>query len=68
MYGGELQKVKFEYSGLSIESVLDKLPTARILSEDNGKYLVQAEVFGKGVDMWIRSQGDAVKLVEGKDN
>ncbi len=63
MFGGTLQTVKFEYSGLSIESVLDRLPTARILSEDNGKYLVQAEVFGKGIEMWFRSQGEAVKVI-----
>lgn len=63
MFGGKLQTVKFEYSGLSIESVLDRLPTARILSEDNGKYLVQAEVFGKGIEMWFRSQGEAVKVI-----
>ena len=63
MFGGTLQTVKFEYSGLSIESVLDRLPTARILSEDDGKYIVQAEVFGKGIDMWFRSQGEAVKVI-----
>lgn len=64
MFGGKLQKVKFEYSGLSIESVLDRLPTARIRSEDNGKYIVEAEVFGKGIEMWLRSQGEAVKRIE----
>lgn len=63
MYGGKLQRVKFEYSGGSIEAVLDRLPTAKILSEEDGKYLVQAEVFGKGIEMWLRSQGDAVKVV-----
>lgn len=64
MYGGKLQTVKFEYTGLSIESVLDRLPTAKILSEDEGRYIVQAEVFGKGIDMWIRGQGEVVKLID----
>lgn len=68
MFGGKLQTVKFEYSGLSIESVLDRLPTARILSEEDGKYIVQAEVFGKGIDMWLRSQGEAVKVICPKKN
>lgn len=63
MYGGKLQRVKFEYTGESIEAVLDRLPTARVLSEEDGKYVVQAEVFGKGIDMWLRSQGDRVKVV-----
>lgn len=66
MFGGKLQTVKFEYLGLSIESVLDRLPTARFLSEDDGKYIVEAEVFGKGIEMWLRSQGDAVKIIEDK--
>lgn len=45
MYGGNLQKVKFQYSGSDIDAVLDRLPTAQILSEDNGKYTLSAEVF-----------------------
>ncbi|MFR8717394.1 MAG: WYL domain-containing protein [Faecalibacterium prausnitzii] len=31
MYGGELQTIKFEYTGPSLESVLDRLPTAKVL-------------------------------------
>lgn len=63
MYGGRLQTVRFEYSGTSIEAVLDRLPTAKILSECDGKYVVQAEVFGKGIEMWFRSQGECVKVL-----
>ena len=66
MYGGRLQTVRFEYCGTSIEAVLDKLPTAKILSECDGKYVVQAEVFGKGIEMWLRSQGENVKMLDGK--
>ena len=61
MYGGKLRKVTFEYTGFSIEAILDRLPTARILSENNGKYIIQAEVFGDGIDMWIHSQGNYIK-------
>lgn len=68
MYGGKLQKVKFKYSGTSIESVLDRLPTAKILSEEDGVYTVSAEVFGKGIDMWLRSQGEVVEVIGGGDN
>ena len=63
MYGGKLQKVKFRYSGLDIDAVLDRLPTAKILDEEDGVYTVSAEVFGKGIDMWLRSQGDNVQLL-----
>ena len=63
MYGGKLQKIKFKYSGPDVDAVLDRLPTAKILSEENGVYTVSAEVFGKGVEMWVRSQGEMVKLL-----
>lgn len=63
MFGGKLQRIKFRYSGTSVEAVLDRLPTAKILAEEGGVYTISAEVFGKGVDMWIRSQGDAVELL-----
>ena len=63
MYGGRLQKVKFRYSGSDIDAVLDRLPTAQILSEDEGVYTVSAEVFGKGIDMWLKSQGDRVEII-----
>lgn len=64
MYGGKLRRVKFWYKGINIEAVLDRLPTAEVLEEKDGVYLVTAEVFGNGIDMWLRSQGDAVEVVE----
>lgn len=63
MMGGELQKVKFKYSGMDIDAILDRLPTAEILNEEDGVYTVRAEVFGKGIDMWLRSQGDLIKII-----
>lgn len=64
MYGGKLKKVRFKYLGMSIESVLDRLPTARIVKEENGTYEVEAEVFGDGIDMWLRSQGEWVEILQ----
>lgn len=63
MYGGKLRKVKFKYNGLDIDAVLDRLPTAKVLKEDNGVYTVSAEVFGKGIDMWLKSQGNNVEIL-----
>lgn len=63
MLGGKLQKVRFVYSGVDIDAILDRLPTAKILSEEDGKYVVEAEVFGKGIDMWLRSQGEDIQLI-----
>lgn len=64
MYAGKLQKVKFRYSGNDIDAVLDRIPTARIISEVDGIYTISAEVFGNGIDMWLRSQGDIVSVIE----
>lgn len=63
MYGGKLQKVKFRYSGGDIDAVLDRLPTAVVLSEENGVYTVTAETFGRGIEMWLRSQGNVVSII-----
>lgn len=71
MYGGKLRRVKFKYTGYSPESVLDRLPTAKILDEepleDDPKktaYTISAEVFGDGIDMWLRSQGDRMLIID----
>lgn len=62
MYGGRLERIKFKYTGLSIEAVLDRLPTAEIVERDEEGWTVEAEVFGKGIDMWLKSQGESIKL------
>ncbi len=63
MYGGKLKKIKFEYSGLDVTAILDRLPTANIITEDSGVYTITAEVFGDGIDMWLKSQEGVVKLI-----
>ena len=64
MYGGKLQRVKFRYKGDSIEAVMDRLPTAEIIQHNEDGYIVTAEVFGKGIEMWLRSQGEMVEVLE----
>lgn len=64
MYGGKLQRVKFRYKGDSIEAVKDRLPTAEVIHHDEEGYVVEAEVFGKGIEMWLRSQGEMVEVIE----
>ena len=64
MYGGRLQKIRFKYTGSSIEAVLDRLPTAQIVETDEDGWVVSAEVFGKGIDMWLRSQGQMIQTLQ----
>ena len=63
MYGGRLKKIRFRYKGGSIEAVLDRLPTAKILDEKDGVYTVSTEVFGEGINVWLRSQGENVEVI-----
>lgn len=64
MYTGEILKIKFEFNSTSIEAVLDRLPTARVLKVIKGGYIVEAEVYGKGIMMWILSQGSKIRVIE----
>ncbi len=63
MYGGRLKRIKFKYFGCSVESILDRLPTAKIQAEEEGVYTISAEVFGNGIDMWLRSQGNLIEVI-----
>ncbi|WP_097073427.1 helix-turn-helix transcriptional regulator [Ureibacillus xyleni] len=67
MYAGELLKVKFRFNGPSPQAVLDRLPNAYKLSEDEKGIVFEAEVFGKGVKMWLLSQGENVEVLEPKE-
>lgn len=62
MYTGELKTVTFGYSGV-LEAILDRIPTCKILKEEKGVYTIRAEAYGDGIDMWLRSQGDKVKIL-----
>ena len=57
----------FQRTGLDVDAVLDRLPTAKILDEKDGVYLITAEVFGKGIEMWLRSQGSDVEVLQAAD-
>lgn len=67
MYPGVLRRVTFTYSGPSMEAVLDRLPTARILSHKDGIYTLTAEAYGKGLDMWLGSQEKWVKVLQSEE-
>lgn len=66
MYGGELKRVKFRYKGPSDEAVLDRLPTAKSTKESDGVWLFEAESYGDGINMWLKSQGERVTILDKK--
>ena len=68
MWPGKLRTIRFEFSGPSVQAVLDKLPTAKIIEQlGSGRYLLEAEVYGDGIKMWLLSQGKWVKVVSPAD-
>jgi len=65
MYTGKLKRVRFIYKGASVEAILDKLPVAEIVRiNEDGSFLVSTESYGDGIDMWLKSQGDWIEIVE----
>lgn len=63
MYGGKLETIRFRYTGPSLEAVLDRLPTAEVIDSDSEGWTISAEIFGKGIEMWLRSQGSYVSVI-----
>ncbi len=64
MYDGKTQTIRFRYHDVSIEHVLDRLPTAKAKKLADGIYDITAEVCGKGILMWLLSQGSQVEVLE----
>ena len=64
MYAGELRRITFTYSGASLEAIQDRLPTLRVVQEAAGVYTLTAESYGKGIEMWLRTQGEEVQVLE----
>ena len=64
MFPGEERKIKFEYTGDSVQAILDKLPTARIVDKVGDTNVIEAQTFGTGVNMFLLSQGRKIKVLE----
>lgn len=64
MYAGRLMSIKLKYYGNNPEPILDRLPTARITEQYEDECTIEAEVYGKGIIMWLLSQGSSVEVVK----
>ena len=67
MKSGPLLKVQFKFWGNSLDAVLDRLPTARVIESDAGVSILEAEVFGQGIKMWLLSQAEYLEVLEPKE-
>ena len=63
MYAGELMRIQLRFYGENPEPVLDRLPTARIIGQKDHEYTISAEVYGKGIVMWLLSQGNKIEVL-----
>ena len=61
MFPGSNRKIRFEFTGPSVQAILDKFPTAKVVDKDGKAFIIEAEVFGTGVNMFLLSQGSHVK-------
>lgn len=64
MYAGKLMNIRLKFYGINPEPVLDRLPTAKIVKEENDCCEITAEVFGNGIVMWLLSQGSKVEVLK----
>ena len=63
MFSGECRKIRFEYSGASVQAILDKIPTAKVIDKTDNKHIIEAETYGTGINMYLLSQGARVKVL-----
>lgn len=67
MFPGPSRRIRFEFTGPSVQAVLDKIPTAKVIERQDQKSIIEAEVFGDGIKMFLLSQGAWVKVLAPDD-
>ena len=67
MWPGPSRRIRFAFTGPSVQAILDRIPTARIVDKQDGKSIIEAEVSGAGIKMFLLSQGSWVKVLAPKE-
>lgn len=63
MHSGALFRIRFKYWGKSLDAVMDRLPAARVVESNGAVTLLETEVLGKGIKMWLLSQAECLEVV-----
>ncbi len=64
MFPGKNIKVTFEFTGPSVQAVLDRLPLAKVIEQRGNVSVIAAEVQdGRGLMIYLLSQGSWVKVL-----
>ena len=64
MYAGKLMNIRLKFYGQNPEPIIDRLPTARVVEQSENESVIEAEVYGNGIIMWLMSQGDKVEVLK----
>lgn len=64
MQSGSLMKLRLRFWGESLEAMLDRLPTAYVIEQDKDSVVIEAEVFGRGIKMWLLSQAQYLEVLK----
>lgn len=67
MWPGPSRKIRFEFTGPSVQAILDRIPTAKVIDRHGNTSIIEAEVFGDGIKMFLLSQGVWVKVIAPAD-
>ena len=58
LFPGKTERIRFAFSGLSVQAILDRLPTAKVVEQNGRTSIIEAEVnHGRGIIMYLLSQG-----------
>lgn len=61
--GGSLREIHFRARASLLESVMDHIPSARIISSENGIYTFSAKTYGSGAARWLKSRAGYAELL-----
>ncbi|MGC7873329.1 helix-turn-helix transcriptional regulator [Desulfosporosinus sp. SYSU MS00001] len=67
MRAGKLMRITFRFWGPSLDAVLDRLPTAHVIGWEENNAIVEAEIFGNGIKMWLLSQAEFLEVIKPDD-
>lgn len=64
MHLGKPRKVRFSYTGPSVQAFLARIATARVIERVGTTSIIEAETIGTGINMYLLAQGARVKALE----
>lgn len=64
MYMGDIIHIQFKFFGDSLNAVLDRIPTAKVVGYDGNKAIIEAEVYSNGIVRWLLSQREFLEVTK----